>query len=264
MKKIEITSLFIPTTNNQRTIRILLPDKYDENKKSYPVLYMHDGQNLFEDDIAYGGHSWKIYETLHMLIEKNLASEIIIVGIDNSNLRLFEYSPWKASNEIKIRDAIDVGGLGDVYADFIVNHVKPFIDKNYRTMNDYQNTMIAGSSMGAYISCYIAIKYPNIFMNVGVFSLASWFNEESFLEFIEQAEIDPHQRYFISIGRNESSNQSITDFNTIYLQNSRHLCSLLKHKDIGDVLYIETDDQHNELAWQKVFADFIRFINKKS
>ncbi len=257
-------SLYIETTKNERTLRILLPEGYEDSKKQYPVLYMHDGQNLFDDKTSYSEHSWKISETLDALYQKEIINELIVVGIDNSNLRFYEYSPWKGQSEVKKMTNADIGGLGDIYADFVVNHVKPFIDKTYRTLPDYEHTMLAGSSMGAYISCYIAVKYPNTFMNVGVFSLASWFNEKDFLDFLSSRTIDSKQRYFISIGQNETSDENTPFFNLLYLENSRKLLKLLKSKSVQDILYIETDDKHNELAWSKVFVDFIRFANKKS
>jgi uncharacterized protein len=259
MKKIELLTLPIPTSNHLRTLRVLLPDRYENTDKKYPVLYMHDGQNLFEDETAYAGYSWGIYETL-----KDLSlDDIIIVGIDNSELRLFEYSPWRSVPEVKKITTIETGGLGDIYADFIVNQVKPFIDISYRTLPDYENTMIAGSSMGAYISTYIGVKYPNVFSIIGVFSLASWFNEPDFLSFLDASMIDIHQRYFISIGRKESSDESNSNFNQIYLNNSKNLKRLLELKNVEDIFYIETDDKHHELAWRKVFKDFILWVNKK-
>lgn len=259
MKNIRLHQLPILTSNQSRIIRVLLPENYDHSNQKYPVLYMHDGQNLFEDEKSYSNHSWGIDETL-----KNLGlDQIIVVGIDNSDLRLFEYSPWKAVPEVKKITAIDTGGLGDVYADFIVNQVKPMIDQTYRTLNDYKNSMIAGSSMGAYISTYIGVKYPNVFSIIGVFSLASWFNEPDFLNFLNSSFIDTNQRYFISIGRKESSDESNAGFNEIYLNNSRNLKKLLEDHAVKDIYYIETDDKHNELAWRKVFKDFILWINKK-
>jgi predicted alpha/beta superfamily hydrolase len=259
MKNIQLLQLPILTSNQPRIIRVLLPTGYESSNQKYPVLYMHDGQNLFEDETSYAGHSWGIDETLKDL---NL-DQMIVVGIDNSELRLFEYSPWKSVPEVKKITAIDTGGLGDVYADFVVNQVKPYIDQTYRTLADYEHTMIAGSSMGAYISTYIGVKYPNIFSVIGVFSLASWFNEPDFLNFLESADIDSDQRYFISIGKKESSDESNPSFNEIYLNNSRNLKRLLESKNVSDIFYIETDDRHNELAWRRVFKDFVLWINKK-
>jgi predicted alpha/beta superfamily hydrolase len=259
MKNIKIHELPIITTNNYRKIRVLLPDNYEHVSDFYPVLYMQDGQNLFDDDLSYGGISWGIYETL----KKHNLDQIIVVGIDNSDLRLFEYSPFLSVDEVKKITKIQTGGLGDIYASFIIDQVIPFIDSNYRTKNSYEYRYIAGSSMGAYISCYIANKYKNMFKVVGVFSLASWFNEEKFLNFLNSVEIDTNQRYFISIGSNESSDLSNKNFSEIYLNNSRNLKKLLIDKKIKDIYYIETDDKHHETAWRKMFNNFILWINKK-
>lgn len=255
--------LYIPTTKNRRTIRILLPDDYAKEDKNYPVLYMHDGQNLFEDKTAFNQTSWGIYDTLLALKNQNkVQNDLIVVGIDNSDLRFSEYSPWVGKDIVKRMLKVQVGGLGDVYADFIVKKVKPYIDKNFRTLKDYEHTSIAGSSMGAYISTYIASKYSNIFKNVGVFSLASWFNEEDFLKYVSYARLKPDQRFFISIGSNETSDPTDTKFNDLYIQNSRNLKALLEEKNVEDIFYIETDDIHHELAWRKMFTPFILWLLK--
>ncbi len=259
MKNIEITNILFEAKQDKRTVRIRLPKDYASSQKSYPVLYMHDGQNLFEDELAYGGHSWGIDEVL----KSHRFDDLIVVGIDNSNDRMFEYSPWKSSPLVAKITYIETGGQGDLYADYIVNTVKPYIESHYRVRRGYQNTMIAGSSMGAYISAYIAAKHPNIFSIVGVFSLASWFNEEPFLAYIGQASIPSDQRYFISIGRNETSYEPEKNFNQIYLNNSRNFKALLEKKGVKDIKYIETDDVHNELAWNKMFHEFIVWVNKK-
>lgn len=264
MRKIEIKQLYIDTTKNERTIRISLPDDYLTSDKKYPVLYMQDGQNLFEYETAYGNVSWGINETIINLLKKDLIDDLIVVGIDNSEKRMFEYSPWKSSSLVRKVAGQDIGGLGDLYSEFVIHQVKPYIDKHYRTESDYEHTMLAGSSLGAFISTYIAIKYPKVFKHVGVFSLASWFNESAFLKFLDDHEIDPNQRFFISIGSHESSDENTPNFNQIYLENSRNLYHLLKKKKVADVLYIETDDIHHESAWKKVFVDFICYANKKS
>jgi len=264
MRNIETRHLYIDTTKNERTIRISLPENYMTSNDKYPVLYMHDGQNLFDDKTSYSGISWGITETITNLLEKGLIRDLIIVGIDNSDKRLFEYSPWKRSRSVNTKFLGAVGGLGKAYAKFIINKVKPFIDGNYRTMPSYEHSMIGGSSMGAFISTYIALKYPKVFKHVGIFSLSSWFNEKAFLNFIKKTNVDTDQRFFISIGSKESSNEKMPDFSELYLQNSRNLYNLLKEKNVNDILFIETDDIHHESAWRKVFPDFIRFANKKS
>lgn len=262
MKEVVIEKLYIETTKDERIIRILLPDDYHESQKTYGVIYMHDGQNLFEDETAYGGHSWGIYEAKKVLIENEGYEDMIIVGIDNSSLRLDEYSPWKGKFPISDRDIMHAGGLGDTYTQFIVNQVIPYIDSQYRTKHKVR--YIAGSSMGAYISQYIISKYPDLFLGAGIFSLASWFNENDFLSYVKESKLKSSHNFFISIGRHESSSETISDFNEIYLQNSRNLRDLLASKNIKCIDYIETDDVHNELAWRKVFPRFYHFINQKA
>lgn len=245
-------SLPIITSHENRVLRILLPDSFDAKNKTYQLLIMHDGQNLFEESTAYGGHSWGIYDTLKTL---NI-DDLIVVGVDNSDLRFFEYSPWESGEEAREVVGIKTGGLGDVYASFIHDQVLSFITSTYPIDMD-KPIMIGGSSMGAYISVYIALKYPKTFKIVGVFSLASWFNEPPFITYVNNREIDKDQRFFISIGKHESSSSSIENFNEIYLNNSRTLKSLLEKKQVQDIFYIETEDRHHELAWRKVFKDFI-------
>jgi predicted alpha/beta superfamily hydrolase len=259
----KIEKLFIQTTQDERILRILLPDDYETSKKSYQVLYMHDGQNLFEDETAYGGHSWGIYEIIKELKTKQKIEDLIIVGIDNSDLRFFEYSPWKNTTYINRFGGQPVGGMGDLYADFIVYSVIPFIESHYRVKKNKKDRMIAGSSLGGYISAYMGAKYPDLFGVVGVFSLASWFNEDDFINYINKASLTKDQKFFISIGSNETSSDEYSHFNEIYLSNSRNLKQLLDKKGIDQIFYIETDDVHHELAWRKVFPHFLTFINEK-
>lgn len=258
MNLIKIT-LPIPTHQHERTIRILLPDHYDESNKDYPVIYMHDGQNLFEDETSYSGHSWGIKETLYEL----KIDDVIIVGIDNSELRLFEYAPWACVDMVKDMTKITVGGYGDPYATWVTEFLKPYIDAHYRTQPDVDHTFVAGSSMGAYISVYMGQKYPEVYGGIGCFSLASWFNEKDFLDYILNSKTSLSQRYFISVGRHETSNPQNTEFSNMYIENSQNLKRLLHDKGIEDIYYIETDDKHHELAWRKVFKDFITYILKK-
>lgn len=249
--------LNISTKKEPRRIRVLLPDNYFDSNQTYDVLYMHDGQNLFIDKESYSGLSWGVYETLLKL----KVNDLIIVGIDNSDLRVFEYSPWKIDKMVKAEE--DIGGLGDDYVEFIVDTLKPKIDEEYKTNKAKENTMIAGSSLGAFISCYIGFKYSHIFGVIGSFSLASWFNEKAFISYLKASNLDENQRYFVSIGRNESSSDQVKDFNQIYLNNSKNLIESLKEKGIKDIYYLETDDTHHESAWRSAFETFILWIKKK-
>lgn len=136
MKKLIFEKLFIKTTKDDRTLRILLPENYETSNQDYPVLYMHDGQNLFEDKTSYGGHSWGISEVIDSMKKSSTLKDIIVVGIDNSSLRFFEYSPWKNNHQIDRFNGLEVGGMGSDYAEFIVDSVIPLIESKYRVKKE--------------------------------------------------------------------------------------------------------------------------------
>ncbi|MFU8793235.1 MAG: alpha/beta hydrolase [Acholeplasmataceae bacterium] len=265
MSQIHIDHIYTPTTKDQRTLRIYLPEGYDyDDMTRYPVLYMHDAQNLFDDHLAFGGVSWGIKDTLDDLIQKKFIPKLIVVGIDNSPIRLDEYTPWKSAELVDELFGKVGGGKGDIYADFIVKDLKHYIDAHYKTKTDYDNTMIAGSSLGGLISSYIAFKYTDLFGVVGVFSLASWFNEVRYLSYLDQAPLKSDQKYFITIGKHESSKKDYKGFSNIYLDNSRNLRNALKDKGVTHIFYQETDDAHNEKNWKKAFKSFILFAFDKN
>lgn len=157
---------------DQRHVDVWLPPCYDHNpKKSYPVLYMHDGQNLFVSETSYGGESWEVGETLERLIAEKKIKACIVVGIWNTPKRFAEYAPQKPYPSLReeTRQALQTefnfpdGPLSDAYLYYIVSELKPKIDSAFRTLPDRENTFIAGSSMGGLISMYAATEYPQIF-----------------------------------------------------------------------------------------------------
>ncbi len=157
--------LVIPGLNRERTVRLYLPPGYATSTKRYPVLYMHDGQNLFDVTTAYAGE-WGVDETLDALA-KTQGLEIIVVGIDNGGVnRRTELNPWDYERFGK--------GEGAQYMNFIVNVVKPQIDATYRTLPGRESTGIMGSSMGGLISHYAVLQYPQVFSKAGIFSPAYW------------------------------------------------------------------------------------------
>lgn len=159
--------------NRERRIWVYLPPDYNQSNRRYPVLYMHDGQNLFDQATSFAGE-WQVDETLERLFkEKGFA--IIVVGIDNGGeRRIDEYSPW-------VNSEYGRGGEGDAYVRFIVETLKPYIDSKYRTLPN--ETGIMGSSLGGLISIYAGFKYPEVFKYVGAMSSAFWFNPEIY-EFV--------------------------------------------------------------------------------
>jgi predicted alpha/beta superfamily hydrolase len=159
--------------NNQRDIVVWLPKGYNSRKKKdmrYAVLYMHDGQNILDPKTAYAGKDWRADETITKLIRKRKIKDIIVVGIYNTPDRLDEYC-WSEK--------------GQLYLRFIVEELKPFIDSNYRTLADRENTAIIGSSMGGLISFYAGWFYPEVFSKAGCMSSSFYYHNDHALKLVE-------------------------------------------------------------------------------
>lgn len=159
--------------NNKRDIIVWLPIGYNSQKnpnKRYPVLYMHDGQNIMDPKTAYVGKDWRVDETVMKLIRQKKIKEIIVVGIYNTPDRLDEYS-WTEK--------------GQNYLKFIVTELKPFIDSNYKTLSDKDNTAVMGSSMGGLISFYAAWHYPDVFSMAACMSSSFYYNNDKSLKLVQ-------------------------------------------------------------------------------
>ena len=171
-------NLYSPQLDNERHIYACLPPSYDDNRTTYPVVYMHDGQNLFDDATSFAGE-WQVDETVLALSREDL--EFIVIGISNGGAdRLAEYSPHLHPQY--------GGGNADNYLSFIVNTVKPLVDKSFRTKQKPENTVIMGSSLGGLISLYAFFRYPDVFGRAGVMSPAFWITEGTIFSFVENAD----------------------------------------------------------------------------
>jgi predicted alpha/beta superfamily hydrolase len=158
-----------PQLGNKRALRIYLPPSYNENAaKRYPVLYMHDGQNLFDAKTASYGVEWGVDETINRLVATGAMDEVIVVGIDNTPDRIPEYTPCC--------DPKYGGGKLKAYDAFIVETVKPYVDRTYRTLPGKDTTAIMGSSLGGLASVLIAQRHPDIFSKAGGVSSSFWWN----------------------------------------------------------------------------------------
>ena len=237
-------TLMIPILNRERKIRIYLPENYQTSKHSFPVLYMHDAQNLFDDATSYAGE-WGVDETLNRLA-KEKGFSLIVVGVDNGlDLRMNELSPW--SNE-------DYGvAEGEQYMDYIVNVVKPYIDDNYRTLDDNINTAIMGSSMGGLISHYAIFKYPHVFTKAGIFSPSYWYSKKVF-EFSDPKKLHANSRLYFIAGANEGDDM-VDGMNKMTAQ-------LIKNGLSEKNLYSKTikGGEHNEHLWRTEFPDAILWL----
>ena len=238
-----VTSFTIeaPQLNCTKKIWMYLPNKYSTSKKKYPVIYMHDAQNLFDAETAYGGE-WNIDEKLD-----SLNAQVIVVGIEHGNeKRIDELTPFK--NEKR------GGGNGDNYLEFIVKTLKPKIDSSYRTKPNTVNTVIMGSSLGGLISYYALLKYPEIFGKAGVFSPAFWINPEVF-ELTKNTKTLDSKMYFLC-GDNESTDM-VPDVNKmeILVSDIRCSCRHLTRKKIVK------GGQHNEKLWRNNFVTVFKWLS---
>ena len=217
-----------------RNVIVWLPPGYNDNRnRKYPVLYMHDGQNCFDPATSSFGVDWQIDETCTTLIENKSIQEIIVVGIYNTENRSKEYIP---------------GNDGKVYMELITNKIKPFIDANYRTMKERENTAVGGSSAGGIISFMLAWEYPEIFSKVICMSPA--FKIEN-IDYVKEVVADTCKKRELKI---------YIDNGGIGLEKKLQpgideMLLALKEKGykIDDDMYwyLDTSAQHNENAWAK-------------
>ncbi len=234
----------MPGLNRQRQIRIYLPPGYANSDKRYPVLYMHDAQNLFDAATSYAGE-WNVDETLNALSASGRL-ELIVVGIDNGQeKRMTELNPWNSS---RFGD-----GEGKKYVDFIVRVIKPVIDAGYRTKPDRENTAIMGSSLGGLISHYAVNQYPDVFSKAGIFSPSYWIADESF-QFIETQRAAPDARLYMLMGGNEGA-EAVTN-----VQRVAALLVKSGHPAGNMVLKIVPGGEHNEAFWSKQFEAAIVWL----
>ncbi len=230
----------IKDLNRERLVRVYVPIDYDENENRYPVLYMHDGQNIFDELTSYAGE-WGVDETLN-----ELRKEIIVVGIDNGQVkRMNEMGPW---------DHKDYGrGEGDQYLSFIVDQVKPYIDSIYRTKPSRENTAIMGSSMGALISHYGIYQYPEVFSKAGIFSPSYWYSDRIF-EITGEAGVAGDARLYIIVGAKEGRQ--------MVLPAKRMAQQIIDSGHPSENIYFENvrGGDHSEEFWRDEFKDCVTWL----
>lgn len=231
---------YMPQLDRYRRIWIYLPPDYDDNtQQHYRVLYMHDGQNVFDEATSFAGE-WEVDESLNDLFLDG-DEGCIVVAIDNgANLRLDEYAPW-------YNETYEAGGEGEAYVDFIAETLKPYIDSNFRTLPDREHTGIMGSSLGGLISHYALLKYPEVFGKVGVFSPAYWFNPEIF-DYTAQNPIAEDARIYLLAGQQEGNGSVVNDLNQM---NTVLLQSGFPSENIH--VKIDADGEHSEWYWAREF-----------
>ncbi|MFT2091020.1 alpha/beta hydrolase [Paraglaciecola sp. 2405UD69-4] len=233
--------------DKQRTVRLYLPPSYDTSEKSYPVVYMHDGQNLFDDLTADKGE-WGVDESLNALAASE-QFEVIVVAIDHGDEeRMNELSPWENK-----RFGV---AQGKEYMDFIVEVVKVYVDNNFRTKPERLYTAIMGSDMGGLMSHYALHAYPEVFSKAGIFSPAYWYSQDVFaFTRFSKAKLD--SRLFILYSDNEGDGM-IADNDKMYrqLKSQGHPRDNMKFKRISN-------NEKAEQLWKNNFSEAVTWLFQK-
>lgn len=238
------TAFTIPQLSRTRRIWIYLPADYESTTRQYPVLYMQDGQNLFDAATAAYGE-WGIDEILDGMAGKAVA-ESIVVGIDNGgDKRINEYNPYNHPEYGQ--------GEGGAYAAFLAETLKPFIDTHFRTLTDAANNGVAGSSMGGLISFYTWLKYPDVFNKIGLFSPSFWIAPQ-LKETVHLSEAH-RKAYIYFIAGDTESETMVSDMEDIYtLLQSQGMDS--KHMQ----LKVVPGGKHSESYWHKEFPQVYSWL----
>ena len=261
-----------------RKVVVWLPSGYRAHGPRYAVLYMHDGQNLFDKATASYGMEWQVDETLDRLIRENKVRPTIVVGIWNTPKRLQEYLPSKAFAALppayidRVRKLYGGEPLGDGYLKFIVKELKPRIDREFNVRRDRTNTVIMGSSMGALISLYAVTEYPRVFGGGGIMS-THWPIMSPGYEGLEPAAFDAvagsfetylktelpmpggHRLYF------DDGAERLDPQYAMYQARIERLIALTGYRAGMDMISRNFPDQkHNEISWASRLEFPLRFL----
>jgi predicted alpha/beta superfamily hydrolase len=236
--------------NNDRTIYAYLPASYGENSdEHYPVLYMHDGQNLFDPALAFGGNEWKVDETLDAAGEDGSIADIIVIGIANTAERIYEYTPTTDPTT-------PGGGGGDEYLSCMITELKPQIDSMLRTLPDRSHTGILGSSLGGLISSYAGIGHADVFGIVGAMSPSTWWNNDIIISDVAASPALRPDRVYVDSGDSGTDNDDVTDTTT--LANTYLTLGYVNNVTFEHV--IQAGGQHSEIWWAQRFPGAAQFL----
>ncbi len=235
---------------DDRVVSVYLPPQYEsEPDRTFPVLYLHDGQNLFDPVTSYiPGRTWRAGSTADALNEEQRAEPLILVGVANTGLRRMpEYTPT--------RDFRMGGGEGARYGRLLIEELKPFIDATFRTQPAAERTGLGGSSLGGLITLYLGLEHPNVFTRLAILSPSIWWDHRSILTFVASATPKPPLKIWLDIGTAEGQR---------HVRDTELLARLLvKHgwRDGDDLAFFKVPGAvHDEDAWAARFDQVLSFL----
>ena len=233
---------------NARSIRVYLPPSYFENAgERFPVVYMQDGQNLFDDAAAFGGVSWNVAFAMDQGARDGSIHEAIVVGVDATMGRIPEYTP--------VPDPQDGGGNADAYLAFLTDELKPWVDATYRTLPGRDSTAIVGSSLGGLVSAYAGLARHDVFGLLGVMSPSTWWDNDWIIGQVQSTKgaVEKPIKAYVDSGDSGPSNDDVTQ--TARLAQA--------YRDIGWVqvdYLVQKGGQHNETYWRQRVPGALSFL----
>ena len=235
---------------NERDLIVYLPPGYEEQPgRRFPVLYLHDGQNLFDGSTAFvPGMDWRVGQTTDHMIGIGAVDPLIIVGIYNlGKHRIHEYTPTHVP---KLG-----GGRANRYAKFLIGELKPFIDNEYRTLSDSQHTGLGGSSLGGLASLYLGLKFPGVFGRLAALSPSVWWNQRVMHRFAAMTQVEPRPRIWLDIGTGEGAQilRDVENFRDVLLGKGWQLDRDLHYERVEGA-------EHNEAAWAQRVGPVLQFL----
>jgi predicted alpha/beta superfamily hydrolase len=254
-----LDGVYSPQLHNRRRLYVYLPPSYATGDQRYPVIYMHDGQNLFDQSLSYAGE-WQVDETMERLAGAGF--EAIVVGVPNMGpRRIDEYSHTR---DRRLRK----GGRGEWYISFLADTVKPLIDADFRTLPGHEHTGLLGSSMGGLISLYGFFRRPEVFGFAGAMSPSLWFAQEAIFPFVEHAPFHSGKIY-LDIGTHEgldprALSRSAHKYTSRYVATARRMHDLLASKGYAPGVSLRYDEEeeavHSEAAWARRLPEALRWL----
>jgi predicted alpha/beta superfamily hydrolase len=242
----QFRSLFL---RNQRDLIVYTPTGYDDQtSRHFPVLYLHDGQNLFDGATSFiPGQDWHVGSTADHFIQSGAVEPLIIIGMYNTKARIREYTPTHVP---KLG-----GGRADRYAKFLIEEVKPFVDREYRTLSGPAHTGIGGSSLGGLVSLYLGLKHAHIFGKIAALSPSVWWNQLVIHRFVQSMNIQPRPRIWLDIGTREGPRivQEVENFRDVLLKKGWRREYDLHYECVEGA-------EHNEAAWAQLVGPFLQFL----
>ena len=232
-----------------RSVLAWLPDSHRAGDRSYPVLYMHDGDNLFDEAASYSGE-WRVDETMQALAAEGI--EAIVVGVPNAGSdRITEYVPHRTEHG---------PGRADEYLSFLTAVVKPFVDGSLQTLKERATTGLMGSSLGGVVSLYGLFARPDVFGLAGAMSSTLWWPGGAIVPYLERSSF-VDARIYMDVGSDEIPEEP--EVSAAYLRVYHEACDVFRDKGYGEDRFmgvVEEGAIHEEAAWARRLPDALRFL----